>query len=59
MGVDPVPGSMGQMDTGEQVTQNSGFEDEPPLLEELGINFDLIKQKVKSSYGAVLTLIVH
>jgi len=46
------------MDTGEQVTQNSGFEDELPLLEELGINFDLIKQKVKSN-GAGLTLIVH
>ena len=24
----------------------SGFEDEPPLLQELGIDFDLIKQKV-------------
>ena len=40
------PGSMGQMDTGAPVTQGSGFEEELPLLEELGINFDLIKQKV-------------
>ena len=46
MDVDPAPGSMGQMDTGEQVTRGTGFEDEPPLLEELGINFDLIRQKV-------------
>ena len=40
------PGTMGQMDSGAPVTQGSGFEEEPPLLEELGINFDLIKQKV-------------
>ena len=51
MGVDPPPGSMGQMDSTQGYGGGGGeyggnFEDEPPLLEELGINFELIKQKV-------------
>ncbi|XP_065885858.1 protein YIPF5-like isoform X2 [Dysidea avara] len=48
---DAVFGSMGQMDTSQQQNyeygQASGFEDEPPLLEELGINFDHIIAKTK------------
>ena len=48
------PGSMGQMDAGSVPPAygnsngygQSGFEEEPPLLEELGIDFELIKQKV-------------
>ena len=42
-------GSLGQMDGGENPTTTSygtTFEDEPPLLQELGIDFQLIKQKV-------------
>ena len=53
-GTEIDPGSMGQMDSGgaSQTYGNSdgygqaGFEDEPPLLQELGIDFDLIKQRV-------------
>lgn len=53
MGVEPPPGSMGQMDSTQGYGGGGGeyggnFEDEPPLLEELGINFELIKQKVLS-----------
>lgn len=45
------PGTLGQMDSGEERYTDSGgyggsFEDEPPLLQELGIDFQLIKQKV-------------
>ncbi len=51
MDVEPTPGSLGHMDAtqtypGGNGYGNAGFEDEPPLLEELGINFDLIKEKV-------------
>ena len=46
------PGTLGQMDSGEERYSASGgygstFEDEPPLLQELGIDFQLIKQKVR------------
>ena len=46
------PGTLGQMDSGEEnysatAGYNGSFEDEPPLLEELGFDFQLIKQKVK------------
>jgi hypothetical protein len=37
------------MDGGEEpgpTTYGTSFEDEPPLLQELGIDFQLIKQKV-------------
>lgn len=50
--MDIDPGSMGQMATGTYSGVGgdgygeSGFEDEPPLLQELGIDFELIKQKV-------------
>lgn len=48
------PGSMGQMDIGYSSYGEGGsagydgdsFEDEKPLLIELGINLDLIKEKV-------------
>lgn len=45
------PGTLGQMDSGEESYSASAgysgsFEDEPPLLQELGIDFKLIKQKV-------------
>lgn len=47
---DGIFGTMGQMDNSQQPVyeygQASGFEDEPPLLEELGINFDHIIAKV-------------
>lgn len=53
MATEPLPGSMGEMD-GEQDFRGGGggggtasFEDEPPLLEELGIDFELIKLKVR------------
>ena len=53
-GMEVDPGSMGQMDAGSVPPAygnndgygQSGFEEEPPLLEELGIDFELIKQKV-------------
>lgn len=55
------PGSLGQMDSGaaSQTYGNddgygqAGFEDEPPLLQELGIDFELIKQKV-CNYRVIL-----
>ena len=47
------PGSLGQMDAGAAPVYGNNdsygqgaFEDEPPLLQELGIDFELIKQKV-------------
>ena len=47
------PGSLGQMDAGippaygdSEGYGQGAFEDEPPLLKELGIDFELIKQKV-------------
>ena len=51
MEVEPPPGSMGHMDSTQGYGGGGGgyggnFEDEPPLLEELGIDFELIKQKV-------------
>jgi hypothetical protein len=51
MEVGPPQGSMGQMSStsGGYMYDNSnstGFEDEPPLLEELGIDFHLIKENV-------------
>ena len=54
MGVETAPGSMGQMDNNQTYSEREGygstsFEDEPPLLEELGINFALIKEKVHSA----------
>ena len=52
-GMEMDPGSMGQMDSGVSPTFGNAdgygqgaFEDEPPLLQELGIDFELIKQKV-------------
>ena len=50
---DSAPGTLGQMDSGEEnYTASAGysdsFEDEPPLLQELGIDFELIRQKVSS-----------
>ena len=55
-GAEIDPGSLGQMDSGGGASQGygnsgdgygqAGFEDEPPLLQELGIDFELIKQKV-------------
>ena len=49
------PGSMGQIVAGVPAAYGDGdgygqgaFEDEPPLLQELGIDFELIKQKVSS-----------
>ena len=59
-GVGPSePGTLGQMDSGEERYSDSGgygssFEDEPPLLQELGIDFQLIKQKV---YTILLDLV--
>lgn len=57
-GGETEPGSLGQMDGGEDTGPGSygtSFEDEPPLLQELGIDFQLIKQKVcqslKISFG--------
>lgn len=45
------PGSLGQMEGSEEYSARSdygsSFEDEPPLLQELGIDFELIKQKVR------------
>ena len=60
-GTEIDPGSLGQMDSGgaSQTYANSdgygqaGFEDEPPLLQELGIDFELIKQKV-CNYRVIL-----
>ena len=45
------PGTLGQLDSGGDNYSGSAeyvssFEDEPPLLQELGIDFELIKQKV-------------
>lgn len=42
------PGTLGQMDNEQQSYSgySGSFEDEPPLLQELGIDFELIKQKV-------------
>ena len=45
------PGSMGQMDVGYGSYGSPGYEtdsfdEEQPLLKELGIDFELIKQKV-------------
>ena len=51
-GGETEPGSLGQMDGGEDTGPGSygtSFEDEPPLLQELGIDFQLIKQKVYQS----------
>jgi hypothetical protein len=53
MEVGPPQGSMGQMSStsGGYMYDNSnstGFEDEPPLLEELGIDFHLIKENTLS-----------
>ena len=53
-GMEMDPGSLGQMDASAVPPAygnsdgygQSGFEEEPPLLEELGIDFELIKQKV-------------
>lgn len=59
--MDIDPGSMGQMDPGNYSGGGgdgygeSGFEEELPLLQELGIDFDLIKQKV----GIVLFPCTH
>ena len=55
---DPTPGSLGQMDSTQAYSEgegygNAGFEDEPPLLVELGIDFNLIKQKVRWEYVVV------
>ncbi len=51
------PGSMGQMasspgayDTRGDTYETSGFEEELPLLVELGIDFNMIKQKVCCVY---------
>ncbi len=58
-GAEIDPGSLGQMDSGSGPSQTygnsddygqAGFEDEPPLLQELGIDFELIKQKVCNNY---------
>lgn len=45
------PGTLGQMDSEQQSYSgySGSFEDEPPLLQELGIDFELIKQKVSIS----------
>ena len=46
---EPPPGSLGEMDGGQDYGVGGGgggFEDEPPLLEELGIDFELIRLKV-------------
>ena len=58
MDVEPPPGSMGQMDGTQGYGGGGGgyegnFEDEPPLLQELGIDFELIKQKVNCMYVAI------
>lgn len=63
-GTEIDPGSLGQMDSGggAQTYGNSdgygqaGFEDEPPLLQELGIDFELIKQKVCNNYRVILII---
>ena len=63
-GTEIDPGSLGQMDSGggAQTYGNSdgygqaGFEDEPPLLQELGIDFELIKQKVCNNYRVTLII---
>jgi hypothetical protein len=50
-GGETEPGSLGQMDGGEDTgapSYGTSFEDEPPLLQELGIDFQLIKQKTLS-----------
>ena len=62
-GTEIDPGSLGQMDSGGGASQSygnsgdgygeAGFEDEPPLLQELGIDFELIKQKV-CNYRVIL-----
>ena len=49
------PGSMGQMDAnygayGGTGYDNDSFDEEQPLLQELGINAELIKQKVRCLY---------
>ena len=55
MDTDPIPGSMGQIDSTQMYPGggggDEGFEDEPPLLQELGIDFELIKLKVGSIEG--------
>ncbi len=50
-GVEVNPGSLGQMDVnsgtyGGSGYDNDSFEEEQPLLKELGIDVELIKQKV-------------
>ena len=63
-GGDIDPGSMGQMASsgeygGGDGYGESGFEEELPLLVELGIDFDLIKQKVcVDSFGVLHVAIV-
>ena len=48
------PGSMGQMDVnygaygGGTYSDNATFDEEQPLLKELGVDLELIKQKVGS-----------
>ena len=52
--MESVQGNLGQIDGTEELTGRSygtSFEDEPPLLEELGIDFQLIKQKVLDSFA--------
>jgi hypothetical protein len=62
-GAEIDPGSLGQIDSGGGPSQTygnddgygqAGFEDEPPLLQELGIDFELIKQKVCINYRVIL-----
>ena len=49
------PGTLGQMDSVQETYSYSAgpesFEDEAPLLDELGIDFQLIKQKVPMALG--------
>lgn len=53
------PGTMGQMDVSYGAYGGGGyddntFEEEQPLLKELGVDLELIKQKVWISYDCVL-----
>ena len=65
-GGDIDPGSMGQMASssgsggfgGGDGYGESGFEEELPLLVELGIDFDLIKQKVCVDLLGVLAIML-
>lgn len=53
------PGTLGQMESEQQSYSgySGSFEDEPPLLQELGIDFELIKQKVsKGKYACEFIL---